>query len=170
MRQIVIMAGVLLALGVLAVRFVEQNSRAPDGANAMTAAPVAVQTPSNNSRSIVLTRGNGGHFWTEARVDGRRLEFVVDTGASTIALRESDAARLAIHPTPRDYSVKVNTANGVARAAPVQLRMVELGNVVVRDVRALIHPDEALGINLLGMTFLAKVRWTHDRGKLIIEQ
>jgi aspartyl protease family protein len=169
MRQIIIMAAVLLALGVMAVRFVDRNSHVPHDATAMAATPAPAQS-NNNSRSVVLTRGNGGHFWTEARVDGRRLEFVVDTGASTIALRESDAARLGIRPTRRDYTVRVNTANGVALAAPVELNRVELGDVVVRDVRALVHPDQALGINLLGMTFLAKVRWTHDRGKLIIEQ
>jgi aspartyl protease family protein len=168
MRQIVILAAALLALGVFAVRFVDQNSRAHVASSAVSAAPSP--PVSNNSRSVVLTKGNGGHFWTEARVDGRRIEFVVDTGAGAIALRESDAARLGIHPTPRDYSVKISTANGMSRAAPVQLRMVEIGNVIVRDVQALVHSDQGLGVNLLGMTFLAKVRWTHDRGKLIIEQ
>ena len=54
--------------------------------------------------------------------------------------------------------------------ALVQLRMVEIGNIVVRDVPALVHPDEALGVNLLGMSFLSRVRWTHERGKLILEQ
>jgi aspartyl protease family protein len=98
------------------------------------------------------------------------LEFVVDTGASQIALRASDAAMLGIHPTQRDYSIKVATANGVTRAALVQLRMVEIGNVVVRDVPALVHAEGALGVNLLGMSFLSRVRFTHERGKLIIEQ
>jgi aspartyl protease family protein len=41
---------------------------------------------------------------------------------------------------------------------------------VVRDVQALIHADESLGVNLLGMSFLSRVRWTHERGKLILEQ
>jgi aspartyl protease family protein len=118
----------------------------------------------------VLKRGNGGHFWTDARVDGRRIEFVVDTGASTISLRESDAARLGVRPAQRDYTVKVNTANGISRAAPVLLRRVEIGDIAVRDVPALVHPDSALSVNLLGMTFLSKVRWTHDRGRLVLEQ
>jgi aspartyl protease family protein len=169
MRQIVIMAGVFLAIGVVAVRFVDKNSHPQ---NAMAAAPVqsAPSVSPNNSRTVVISKGDGGHFWTDARVDGRRIAFVVDTGASAIALRESDAARLGIHPSRSDYSVKISTANGMSRAAPVQLGMVEIGNVVVRDVQALIHPDTGLGVNLLGMTFLGKVRWTHDRGKLIIEQ
>jgi aspartyl protease family protein len=166
MRQIVIMAGVLLALGVLAVRFIDHTARAPNAATAMTSAPESA----SNSRSVVLKRGNGGHFWTDARVDGRRIEFVVDTGASTISLRESDAARLGVRPAQRDSTVKVNTANGISRAAPVLLRRVEIGDIAVRDVPALVHPDSALSVNLLGMTFLSKVRWTHDRGRLVLEQ
>jgi aspartyl protease family protein len=119
---------------------------------------------------VVLARGKGGHFWADARVDGRRLELVVDTGASQIALRAADAARLGIHPSQRDYSIKVSTANGITKAALVELRMVEIGNIVVRDVQALVHADEALGVNLLGMSFLSRVKWTHERGRLVLEQ
>ena len=168
MRGTVIIAAFMLALGVIAVRFVDQVGRAPAAPAARAATPVA-PSPSN-ARSVVLARGKGGHFWADARVDGRRLGFVVDTGASHIALRESDAARLGLRPTPRDYRVKVQTANGVGLAAVVQLRSVEVGDIVVRDLPALVHPDDALGVNLLGMSFLAKVRWSYERGKLLLEQ
>jgi aspartyl protease family protein len=168
MGKIIILAGTLLAVGVLVARQADRTVHVPAASSAMAAQPVSVPTNSSNSRSVTLSRGSGGHFWTDARVDGRRLEMVVDTGATYIALRASDAARLGIHPTPRDYSIKVSTANGVTRAALVQLSMVEIGNIVVRDVPAVIH--EALGMNLLGMSFLSRVRFTHDRGKLILEQ
>jgi len=157
----------MLIFGVVAVRLVERpGHEAPRAPSAMAATPV----PSSNSRTVTLSRGKGGHFWTDARVDGRRLELVVDTGASTIALRASDAARLGIHPAARDYTVNVATANGVTRAALVQLRTVEVGDIVVRNVPALVQGDDALGVNLLGMAFLSKLRWTHERGKLILEQ
>ncbi len=168
MGKIIILAGTLLAVGLLVVRMADRAVHMPTAPSAMAAQPVSA--PTNNSRSVTLSRGNGGHFWTEARVDGRRLEFMVDTGASQIALRASDAAQLGIHPTSRDYSIQIATANGMTRAALVQLGMVEIGNVVVRDVPALVHADEALGMNLLGMSFLSRVRFTHDRGKLILEQ
>ena len=171
MRQIAIMAVVLLVLGVLGARFIDRNAAgtASRAASAVTARSEPA-SPTTNSRSVALTPGKGGHFWTEARVDGRRIEFVIDTGASAIALRESDAARLGLHPSQRDYTVKVITANGISRAAPVELRNVEIGDIVVRNVPALVHPDSALSVNLLGMSFLAKVRWTHERGKLVLEQ
>ena len=165
MFRILFFAGLLLVAAVFITRVIDQSGRTPAAPKAMTAAPTAPSV-SNNSRSLVIKAGNGGHFEVEARVDGRRI----DTGASQIALRESDAARLGIHPTPRDYKVKIHTANGIGRAALVQLRMVEVGNIVVRDLPALVSPDEALGVNLLGMSFLSRVRWTHERGKLILEQ
>ena len=166
MGQIVTFTLVLLVAGVLAVKFVDQGGRAPAAAP-VTAAPAQVAT---NYRSVSVNRADNGHFEVEARVDGRRLDFIVDTGATHIALRESDAARLGIRPVPRDYTVRVNTANGEGRAARVELRSVEIGGIVVRDLPAFVHPDEALSVNLLGMSFLSRVRWTHDRGKLVLEQ
>ena len=169
MFRILFFAGLLLVAAVFITRVIDQSGRTPAAPKAMTAAPTAPSV-SNNSRSLVIKAGNGGHFEVEARVDGRRIAFLVDTGASQIALRESDAARLGIHPTPRDYKVNIHTANGIGRAALVQLRMVDVGNIVVRDLPALVSPDEALGVNLLGMSFLSRVRWTHERGKLVLEQ
>ena len=166
MRSIIIFAAIVLAAGVGIARMADR----PSPPIAMAAQSESPPSNSSNSRSVTLSRGNGGHFWTEARIDGRRLELVVDTGASTIALRASDAARLSIHPSARDYSVKVSTANGITKAAMVQLQMVEIGNIVVRNVPALVHADDALGVNLLGMSFLSRVRWTHERGKLVLEQ
>lgn len=156
----------MLAAGVLAVRYLDQAGRVPV-ANAMAAAAPAVP---NNSRSLEIKAGNGGHFQVEARVDGRRLAFVVDTGASQITIRASDAARLGFHPSPRDYTLKINTANGEGRAARVELRMLEVGDIIVRDIVAIVVPDEALSVNLLGMSFLSRVRWTHERGRLVLEQ
>jgi aspartyl protease family protein len=170
MGRFVVFAAVVLAAGVLVARWADRSGPLGSSPSALAAAPVDSSAPTANSRTVTLSSGRDGHFRTEARVDGRRLELVVDTGASQIALRAGDAARLGIHPTARDYNIKVATANGVTRAALVELRMVEVGNIVVRNVPALVHPDEALGVNLLGMSFLSRVRWTHERGRLVLEQ
>jgi aspartyl protease family protein len=167
MRSILIFAALVVAAGVYVARIAERQP--PPTALAAQSEPPP-STNGSNSRSVTLNRGNGGHFWTDARIDGRRLELVVDTGASTITLRASDAARLGIHPTAREYNVKVSTANGVTKAALVQLQRVEIGDIVVHNVPALVHTDDTLGVNLLGMSFLSRIRWTHERGKLILEQ
>jgi aspartyl protease family protein len=123
-----------------------------------------------NYRTMTIQRGSNGHFSVEAEVDGRRMEFLIDTGASVIALRERDAARLGIHPAQREYTARVSTANGMVRAAPVELNRVDVGSLTVRNVQALVLPDEALGQNLLGMSFLSRVRWEHRDGRLVLEQ
>jgi aspartyl protease family protein len=64
----------------------------------------------------------------------------------------------------------MQTANGIGKAARVQLGRVEVGGITVRDVDALVVPDESLSTNLLGMTFLSRVKWSHDRGRLVLEQ
>jgi aspartyl protease family protein len=140
---------------------------------AMTISPTRIPPPSQVSsggRTVTLNDNGHGYFGVEARVEGRSLDFVVDTGASSVSLRETAAARLGIHPTARDYTIRTQTANGIGKAAPVTLNSIEINGITVRDVRAIVVPDESLSINLLGMTFLSKVKWSHDRGRLVLEQ
>ena len=137
---------------------------------AAPAAPPEAAAPAANNRTMTIARGQNGHFSVGAEVDGRHMEFLVDTGASVIALRERDAARLGIHPAQREYTANVSTANGIVRAAPVELNRVDVGSLTVRNVQALVLPDEALGQNLLGMSFLSRVRWEHRDGRLVLEQ
>jgi aspartyl protease family protein len=119
----------------------------------------------------VIAPDRNGHFRTQARVDGRHLDFMVDTGASTIALTASDAGRLGIHPVYSDYTAKVTTANGTVKGAVVSLESVEIDDITVRDVRAIVLPDDALSENLLGLSFLSRLhRFEYARGRLVLEQ
>ena len=149
-----------------------KKSGQSSGANAMAMATKPVPAPSapSNYRTVTLNSDARGHFQADVRVDGRTIEFLVDTGASTVALNEKSAARLGIHPSARDYNVRTHTANGVGKAARVRLDRVELNGITVRDVEALVMPDDGLSTNLLGMSFLSRVKWTHDKGRLILEQ
>ena len=168
MRSILVFAIVALAIGAFVPRLYMNDAAAP-AAKASVAQPLP-PTPAAGGRTVTLQKGDNGHFQTEAVIDGRRLAFMVDTGASVIALRQRDAARLGIHPVPRDFTANVSTANGMLKAAPVELNRVEVGGLVVRNVAALVLPDEALSENLLGMSFLSKVRWEHRNGRLVLEQ
>jgi aspartyl protease family protein len=133
MGKFIVFAAMILGVGVVAARWADRSVPIAASPSAMAAAQEPAPAASN-SRTVTLSRSSDGHFRTEARVDGRRLELIVDTGASQIALRASDAARLGIHPTPRDYNVRVSTANGITRAALIQLQRVEVEDIVVRDV------------------------------------
>jgi aspartyl protease family protein len=171
MRSIMIMAAFLIGLGTIMAEM----------ANKMTASPAlaksapqqaAAETPAPASgRSLSIPRDGRGHFQTEGRIDGQRIGFMVDTGASVVALNEKSAARFGFRPNRSDYTTTVSTANGTIKAARTRLAMVELGGIVVRDVDAMVLPDEALSENLLGLSFLSKLkRFEYANGRLVLEQ
>jgi aspartyl protease family protein len=173
MRQALILFVVAVAVALGAARYFDQSGKV-SGEKAMAmgskAGPSAPQQASSAYRTVTLQSDGRGHFKVEARVEGRPVDFLVDTGASMIALNEKSAARLGIHPRASDYTVRTQTANGEGRAARVQLNRVEVNGITVRDVEAFVVPDQQLSTNLLGMTFLSRVKWTHDRGRLVLEQ
>ncbi len=141
----------LLLLGLVAfgvARYADQAAKAT-GPKALAVTAKAQAPPAAAGRTATLKSDGRGHFQVEARVDGRYIDFLIDTGASLIALRESSAAKLGIHPSARDYSVKMQTANGVGKAARVELNSVEVNGITVSDVEAFVIPDEQLSTNLL---------------------
>ncbi len=117
-----------------------------------------------NGRVVEVLAERRGHFLVDAEIDGREIEFYVDTGATYIALTAATARRLNIRPSASDYTVTVGTANGEARVAPVLLDEVRIDGIRVRDVWALVHRDNGLEINLLGMNFLSELRSFEMRG------
>ena len=86
-----------------------------------------------------------------------RIPMLVDTGASSVVLTGKDAHVIGINPASTDFAVKMATANGVVLVAPILLREVAVGDIVVRDVRAVVVPEDKLQVSLLGMTFLSKL-------------
>jgi len=175
MRSVIVFALLALVAAGVAPRYFSRMS-APSATAEAAAVPApepaapAPSPSSSYSRTMTIEPGRNGHFSVEAEVDGRRMEFLIDTGASVIALREQDAARLGIHPAQREYTANVATANGIVHAAPVELNVVEVGSLQVRNVAALVLPDDVLSQNLLGMSFLSRVRWEHRDGRLVLEQ
>lgn len=127
--------------------------------------------PSTGQNTMAVPPDRRGHFRVNASIGGRQVDFMVDTGASIIALREEDARRLGINPQPREYTVKMDTAGGIVRAAPVRLAAVEIGPILVQDVSAVVMPNDKLSTNLLGMSFLSRIRRFEFRsGSLVLEQ
>jgi aspartyl protease family protein len=169
---IVALVAVICALNLQTIeRFMLASSKPASTELAVNKVSAPPRQESNaGSRSVTLQDDGRGHFLVQARVDGRWIDFLVDTGASLIALRESSAAKLGVHPSARDYSIAMQTANGVGKAARIQLNSVEVNGITVRNVEAFVIPDEQLSINLLGMSFLSRVKFSHDRGRLVLEQ
>ena len=106
---------------------------------------------------VVLRAAADGHFYAHAVVDGVPVRFLVDTGASSIALSAADARRLGIDPEGLHYFLPVTTANGSALAARVTLGEVRLGSIAFENVTAAVMPPGALDRSLLGMSFLDRL-------------
>jgi aspartyl protease family protein len=171
MRSVVVFSALAIAASVLVPRYASHIGAAPAPAAPVIRSPAAAIAAPSYSRTIAIPPDSRGHFQVDGRVDGRDLSFMVDTGASVIALTASDAARLGIHPAQQEFVAEVKTANGIVRAAPARLDAVEIGDLVVRDVAALVLPDAALSDNLLGLSFLSRLRrFEYSEGKLVLEQ
>jgi aspartyl protease family protein len=170
MRGVLILAGILVGLGVVMAQVADHLVAAPPAlASVVTTAPF--DPPHIAPRTVTIPRDARGHFRTDGRVEGRRLTFMIDTGASVVALNESSAADLGVRPTPADYKVAVATANGTVRAARARLDRIAIGDLVVHDVEALVLPDTALSENLLGLSYLSRLkRFAYADGRMVLEQ
>jgi aspartyl protease family protein len=170
MRNIMIFAAFIAGLGTLMAQMADRMAPAL-AHSASPKAAVAATVAQAGSRSISIPRDSRGHFETEGRIDGQRIGFMVDTGASMIALNEKSAARFGLRPSRNDYNATVTTANGTIKAARTRLAMVDVGGLIVRDVDAMVLPDEALSENLLGLSFLSKLkRFEYANGQMVLEQ
>jgi len=150
-----------------AAQTVISYSRVHDGANlrdaqSVASAPASLQTadvastePAQGATAQVLKAADG-HYWAEANVNGHEVKFLIDTGATAVSLTTDDARRLGIDPAGLDYSAKVITASGPARAARIKLDSVAVAGAQVRDVDALVI-ENGLQTSLLGMTYLGRL-------------
>lgn len=173
MRQILIIAALVLGVGAYAARYADQAVAVNPSAQAAATqtARTEPRPPVSSGRSMRLDADRQGHFKVEARIEGRFIDFLVDTGATMVIMRESDAARVGVRPQRADYTATVSTANGKIKAAPAKLDRVEVGGITVYDVQALVLPDEALWQNLLGMSFLSRLkRYEVAAGRMVLEQ
>ena len=171
MRNLMIFAAIMIGLGTFMADIADRMTPASATTAQRKAGPSETTVAQASIRSVSIPRDARGHFQTDGRIDGQRIDFMVDTGASLVALNEKSAARFGLRPTPGDYNATVTTANGTIKAARARLAMIDLGGLVVRDVDAMVLPDEALSENLLGLSFLSKLkRFEYANGKLVLEQ
>ena len=124
------------------------------------------QAPSK--RVVRIASQQGGHHWVRGQVNGRSVDFVVDTGASVISMNLSTAKRLGI-----DYQkgkpAQASTANGVIEVRSVLLEKVTVGSIIQNQVAATVHMDDSLPVVLLGNSFLSNVDMRTEDGVLVLE-
>jgi len=107
--------------------------------------------------TISFNRARDGHFYAELEINGKMIEFVIDTGATDIVLTESDARALGFQLNELSYTGRASTANGEVRIARIRLDKIVLGRFVDRNIRASVNGGE-LDTSLLGMRYLGLFR------------
>ncbi len=119
------------------------------------------------SRRVSLERNRYGHYVTVGRVNGQHVVFMLDTGATMVAVPAGVAEQLGLEAGP---AYQVQTANGLARAYATTLESVSIGNIVLHDVRAAITPGMQGEQILLGMSVLKELDFNQRGNTLTLEQ
>jgi aspartyl protease family protein len=119
--------------------------------------PPAARHPVQTPNELIYRRDRDGHFYVDADVNGTRIRFLIDTGATLVALSPDDARSAGLRISGSDYTARSGTANGVTRVAPVTLREVGLEQLQVFDVRAVVL-EQPMRVSLLGMSFLSRLQ------------
>ncbi len=173
MRAIIVLSIAMIVLAIAGSKFFESRVDTDIQANTVATSAQAARAQSSGNasrRKVEIESSEDGHFYLDAKIDGRAVAFMVDTGASVVVLRESDARRAGIRVARADFTTPMSTANGTSYAAPVMLRRVAVDGIELRDIRAVVVRDEQLGVNLLGATFLnALRRFGVSESKLTLE-
>ncbi len=123
--------------------------------------------PATGGREIVIAAGPGGHFVTAGSINGRAVQFMVDTGATLVSLGQTDADRLGLD-WRNGQRVMTHTANGSAAAVLVTLGLVRVGEVQLANVDAIVVPA-ALPVVLLGNSFLSRMQMRRENDVMRLE-
>ena len=116
--------------------------------------------------TVRLQRGRSGHYRAEGTINGEPVNFLLDTGATDVALSASLARKLGLRLGPR---VTLQTANGAVQGNMTRLDEVSVGGIRINSVRATIGPGLGSEV-LLGMSFLGKLDWQQSGNELLLKQ
>lgn len=130
--------------------------------------PQQVVTSSGFDRSVHLRANSSGHFAVRAEINGRDISLMADTGATLVALTYEDARNIGFTLNDLEFTGRSRTANGIAKMALVTLDRVRVGDIEVRNIRAMVAEPGKLHISLLGMSFLGKLAKFEMRGNDLI--
>jgi aspartyl protease family protein len=123
--------------------------------------------PGSGSR-IVLNAGSGGHFMTAGRINNQQVQFMVDTGATSIAIAEAEAKRLGL-AYKEGVLGGAHTANGPVTVWRIKLASVRIGDVEIREVDATVIPA-AMPFILLGNSFLSRFQMKRENDMMVLER
>jgi|SRR5688572_12572743 aspartyl protease family protein len=119
---------------------------------------VSVESGEEGEKAVRVRRRLDGHYSVRAAVNGQSMTLMVDTGATSVVLKPADAERAGINLGELSYTTPIDTANGTTYAAAVRLKSLAIGPLVVHNIEALVARPGSIKENLLGMSFLRRLR------------
>ena len=123
----------------------------------------------DGDNKISIGRSLNGHFHLKAKINDKAITFLVDTGASDVAISRQDAIRLGIDMSHLQYTKQYSTANGIVSAAPITLSKLQIGSIIFYNIKAHVN-NGSLDTSLLGMSIISKFKnFTIDGDLLILE-
>jgi aspartyl protease family protein len=122
-----------------------------------------------DTATVRIPRGDGGMYVTTGAINGKPVEFLVDTGASTVAINDATARRLGIDYRAGERRL-VETASGVTESWFVTLREVSVGAIRVPNVQAGVIRGDQPSRALLGMSFLSQLKIEHAQDALVLKR
>lgn len=156
-------AVVILAVSIGGVSYLNAQAKEAEAKKAaavvepITSQPIAKTKRVSASVVSIPKDPQSGQYHYKGRVNSGYVDFLVDTGASAVALTLTDARKAGIKERDLTYNVPISTAGGRNYAARVTLDQLALGGIIIRDVEALVVP-EGLETSLLGMTWLGQLQ------------
>jgi len=169
LTRVLIFAGVVVLVATQLPAYLQRHMETAPTPPAVQTAIDEPSQPEPGLEQALLAANAQGHFVTTFRINGKAVDGMIDTGASSVAINESTASRLGFGDL--DFKYRVNTANGQVQAAAVMLDRVEVGGVRVQDVQTMVLPDKALSGTLIGMTFLQKLgSYKVENGQMRLSQ
>ncbi|NWL80012.1 TIGR02281 family clan AA aspartic protease [Pseudomonas taiwanensis] len=155
---------------VLRVDGVERSYGLSREYNSSSADSVGSGSPSAPQKAqLSIARGNNGHYQVAGSIEGHPVQFLVDTGATSVAMNEGQARRLGIDYRVKGLPMKASTAGGTVNAWRVKFDRIKVGSLEVLGVEGAVIEGEAPVEVLLGMSFLNRVRWREEQGVLMLE-
>lgn len=134
------------------------------------AAPVSVgkARAGGSNQRIVLTADPSGHFLPDGQINGKTVKFMVDTGATTVALGAAEARRINLK-FDHGRRIQMSTANGVSTGYLIRLESVRVGDVVAYEVDAVVSP-QSMPFVLLGNSFLNRFQMQKTNDQMTLEK
>lgn len=167
-RMIAAWLAILLVLvGGYQYRYEFQDVASRLTAGLIPGSPMSV-TDADGRNTVVLDKGVSGHFEANGSVNGQRVRFLIDTGATTTVLTEADARRAGYDIGELTFNVPVATANGMTRAARATADEIRIGEVFRNRQPVFVAGPGQLGQSLLGMSFLSSLAGYNVRGDRMV--